>query len=71
VDASGQTGTYDQPDLSVREPEVVAEPEPAAYAPAPVAVTPPPRRKRGRVVAPAGPPRHPDSAGLENPPSDR
>ncbi len=53
------------------EPEPDREPEPAAYVPAPVVVTAPRRRKRGRVVAPAGPPRHPDSAGLENPSTDR
>ncbi len=33
------------------------EPEPVAVAPEPVAVAPRARRKRGRVVAPAGPPR--------------
>ena len=36
---------------------VVPEPEPVVAAPEPVAVAPRARRKRGRVVAPAGPPR--------------
>ncbi|MEO7069374.1 MAG: Rne/Rng family ribonuclease, partial [Nostocoides sp.] len=67
---TAQLHSYER-DESAGGPEPVAEPERAAYVPSPVAVTPRPRRKRGRVVAPAGPPRHPDSAGLENPSTDR
>ena len=68
VDAAPVAGEPDpvavapEPDPVAVAPEpdpiaVTPEPDPVAVAPEPVAVAPRARRKRGRVVAPAGPPR--------------